>query len=472
MPLSPAQGKLPVRTKLAYGLGTLAFGIKDQGFSTFLMLYYNQIVGLPAAWVGAAILVAMIVDAVADPLIGHFSDHCRSRWGRRHPFMYASAIPLAAGYFLLWVPPHGSHELQFIYLLVTSIVVRVAISFYEIPSSALIAEFTSDYDERTSISTYRALFYAVGNVGMAVLALKVFMRATPDQPLGQLNAAGYTGYAAASAVLMFLCVLISARATHSRIPTLHLNHEVERPGLMELLRGLRVILFDRTCISVLLCILFFGIAGGFATTLGVYVSTYFWHLNSADLSVISGAMAFGVILALVVVQLSKKLGKKQTALGLYWIALLAATIPLVLGLMQEMPAGHGALLTVLALREVLMIMCVLAAIILATSMVADVADYFLLKTGKQMEGLMFSGLIMISKMVSGMGVFLSGLVLSSINFPDKAVANAVTPGVVHQLVWVYVLIMGGLCALAILSLSFYPITRASHQRILWELQAR
>ena len=471
MAVTPVAGKLPVRTKLAYGLGTVAFGIKDQGFNTFLMLYYNQIIGLPAAWVGTAIMIAMIVDAVADPLIGHFSDHFRSRWGRRHPFMYASAIPLAVGYFLLWSPPQGSHGFQFAYLLLTSIAVRVAISFYEIPSSALMAEFTSDYDERTSISTYRAMFYAVGSVGMSILALKVFLHPTADQPLGQLNAAGYTTYGAVAAVLMFLTVLTSARGTHNRISTLHFNQDAGRFDLKGLLGGLKAIVFDRTYASVLLCTLFFGVAGGFAVTLGVYVATYFWRLTSADLSVIAGATVLGVILALLVVHLSKKLGKKPTALVLYTVALLAATIPVVLGLMKEMPTGHSALLTILVLKDVLLIMCILAAIILSSSMVADVADYFQLKSGQQMEGLMFSALVMVSKMVSGMGIFLSGIVLSSINFPDKASSESVDPGIVTQLVWAYVVGMGGLCALAIIALSFYPITRASHERILRELQA-
>ena len=84
-----------LRTKLFYGFGSVAYGVKDQGFTTLLMLFYNQVVGMPAAWVGSAILVALVVDTMADPIVGQISDNLRSRWGRRHPFMYAAAIPAA-----------------------------------------------------------------------------------------------------------------------------------------------------------------------------------------------------------------------------------------------------------------------------------------------------------------------------------------------------------------------------------------
>src|SRR6202000_3275465 len=83
------------RAKLFYGFGSIAYGVKDFGFGTLLLFYYNQVVGLPAAECSLAILVVLWVDAFADPIVGQLSDNLHSRWGRRHPFMYASAFPLA-----------------------------------------------------------------------------------------------------------------------------------------------------------------------------------------------------------------------------------------------------------------------------------------------------------------------------------------------------------------------------------------
>jgi GPH family glycoside/pentoside/hexuronide:cation symporter len=88
----PAERKLSAATRLLYGIGAIPYGVKINGLIGLLLLYYNQVVGLPALQVSLAIMVAMIADAVFDPVIGQISDNWKSRWGRRHPFMYAAAI--------------------------------------------------------------------------------------------------------------------------------------------------------------------------------------------------------------------------------------------------------------------------------------------------------------------------------------------------------------------------------------------
>ncbi|MGZ5937174.1 MAG: MFS transporter, partial [Rhizomicrobium sp.] len=112
-----------LRTRLTYGFGSVAFGVKDQGFSYFLLFFYNQVIGLPSIWVSGAIAIALFFDAFADPIVGQISDNLRSRWGRRHPFMYASAIPVAVAYFFLWNPPHWSNGALFYYLIALAIIV-------------------------------------------------------------------------------------------------------------------------------------------------------------------------------------------------------------------------------------------------------------------------------------------------------------------------------------------------------------
>ncbi|HEY2884292.1 MAG TPA: MFS transporter [Rhizomicrobium sp.] len=91
MTVAEIQGEMPpavkrdissLRTKLFYGFGSVAFGIKDNGFLYFLLFFYNQVVGLPSAWVSGAIAMALVVDAFADPIVGQISDNLRTRWGR------------------------------------------------------------------------------------------------------------------------------------------------------------------------------------------------------------------------------------------------------------------------------------------------------------------------------------------------------------------------------------------------------
>ena len=88
MSLAPAPPPLGLPIKLTYGLGSVAMGVALAVLSaSVVQLYFSRVLGIPAVWVGAAILISLTVDAVLDPLIGQWTDNMRSRWGRRHPFM-------------------------------------------------------------------------------------------------------------------------------------------------------------------------------------------------------------------------------------------------------------------------------------------------------------------------------------------------------------------------------------------------
>jgi Na+/melibiose symporter-like transporter len=75
------------------------------------MIYYNQVLEVSVSLCGLAFLIASIVDAVNDPLIGSLSDSWRSRWGRRHSFLAFSALPLACTFYFLYQPPTGLSEM-------------------------------------------------------------------------------------------------------------------------------------------------------------------------------------------------------------------------------------------------------------------------------------------------------------------------------------------------------------------------
>ena len=99
--------KLPFLTKFFYGFGSLAYGIKDNAFNYFLLFVYVQVFGLAPNLAGLAILLMLVIDAISDPLIGYFSDKTQSKWGRRHPWMYGSAIP---GFLFFNLGPSREYE--------------------------------------------------------------------------------------------------------------------------------------------------------------------------------------------------------------------------------------------------------------------------------------------------------------------------------------------------------------------------
>ena len=96
--------KLSHSVRWSFGIGQMAEGIKNSSFSAFLLFYYNQVLGLPAESAGLAIAISLIFDAVTDPMIGSVSDRWQSPLGRRHPFMYASALPLGISFYFLFAP--------------------------------------------------------------------------------------------------------------------------------------------------------------------------------------------------------------------------------------------------------------------------------------------------------------------------------------------------------------------------------
>jgi GPH family glycoside/pentoside/hexuronide:cation symporter len=156
--MPPPASKRPITARIrhGHGFGSYAYGVSDLGFSNLLLLFCNQVRHLPASRVGLAPLIVLMADACLDPIIGQWSDTLHSRWGRRHPFMYASALPVALGYLLLWDPPASlSGTALFYYLIAVAILVRFSLSLYEISSLALAPELTENYHGRTALLAYR-----------------------------------------------------------------------------------------------------------------------------------------------------------------------------------------------------------------------------------------------------------------------------------------------------------------------------
>jgi len=453
-------------TKLFYGFGSVAFGVKDQGFSFLLLLYYNQVLGLPEKWVGLGIMITLFVDAFADIAIGHFSDNLHTRWGRRHPLMYFSAIPVAVSYYLLWSPPAGlSHESLFAYFVSIAIVIRIFISLYEVPSSSLVPELTTHYDERTSLLGFRFFFGWWGGLAMAVLAFQLFLQPDAAHPVGVLNPDGYRAYGIAASIIMACAILISALGTHSYIPHLRKPPAKKPFDLHRTFSELRATLANRAFLALFGSMIFASMAAGLMAALSIYFNTFFWELTSGEMSLLVGTSFIAAALALAIApRLSKRLGKKRAAVSIALAAIVLGPSPIVLRLLGLFPDNHApALMPALLAVNLLVITLLIGSSIVSSSMIADVVEDSELSTGRRSEGTFFAASSFVQKCVSGIGIFSSTLLLGVIGFPQNAKPGEVPAEVVRDLGLVYTPMIVALLLVSIGFLALYPISRAKHE---------
>lgn len=458
------------RTKLLYGVGAVAFGIKDNGFQTILLLFYNQVIGLPAQLVGAAIMVALMIDAFLDPVVGQISDNLRTRWGRRHPFMYAAALPVAVSYLLLWNPPHWSQSAMFFYLVAVAVIVRTFITCFEIPSAALAPELSDDYDQRTSFISFRIFFGWYGGVTMLALAYLVFLVPDATHTVGQLNEAGYSRYGLTAAVIMFAAIMISALGTHKFIP--HFRAAPDRKiSILQYAREMLTTMKNRAFLILMSAALLTYLATGLVFALNIYLQTYFWELSHTQIFILTIPIFLAVLQAfLVAPALSRRFGKKKGAIALFLVGFVISSAPLVLRLIGWFPAnGAPSLVPVLFVFAAIGLAMTVGSSILTISMLSDIVEDSELKTGRRSEGLFFAGASFLQKAASGLGLFVSGLMLRLVDFPVHATPGQVDPQIVRNLVLVYLPTLLILYGSAMAIISRFPITREHHQETLRRL---
>jgi GPH family glycoside/pentoside/hexuronide:cation symporter len=461
-----------LRTKLFYGLGSIAFGVKDNGFQTILLLFYNQVMHVPAALVGLAILIALVFDAFLDPIVGQFSDNLRTRWGRRHPLMYFSALPVAVSYLLLWNPPHWSTGALFLYLIVVAVIVRTFITFYEIPSSALAPELTEDYDQRTSFLSFRVFFAWYGGLTMLELAYVVFLRPDAHHAVGQLNETGYSRYGLTAAIVMFCAILISAAGTHRFIPYFRAP-QTERKSILQYGKEMIASLSNRPFLILMLAAIPFNLATGLIFALSIYINTYFWQLTNVQIFMLTLSTFIAVLFAfLIAVPFSRRWGKRNSAIVMFLAGLAFVVAPLALRLYAVFPQnGARALLPTLFAFQTVGGALTIGSSIIMLSMLADVVEHNELRTGRRSEGLFFAGGSFLAKVVSGSGVAASGLLLSLIHFPDHAIPGHIDPHILRNLALVYLPALVILYGTAVTVISRYPISREDHEENVRRLAA-
>ena len=461
--------------KIAYGFGSVAFGVKNNGFDYFFLIFYSQVMGVSAYLVSLALMIALIFDALSDPLIGYFSDNTRSRWGRRHPFMYAAALPASVAYYFVWNPPAGlSGDALFPYILTIAILVRTLITLYEIPSSSLVAEMSDNYDERTSMLSYRYFFGWTGGTLMGSFATIFILVPTATISNGMFNVEGHGQVGAIAATVIFTAIMISALGTHKSIPDLKPPPPARKLSVGLIYREVFETLASRSFLALFLAALFGAVATGVSTTLSFYFSTFFWGFTTEQIGLISLSVVISAMMAFFIAPIiSERLGKKRGAITVGLMAFTVAPAPILLRLLGLMPETGDALLFPLVLSIMVVdVALIIAYQILSSSMIADLVEEAEIKTQRRNEGVFFASVTFVGKVTQGIGAAVAGVLLTISQFPVGATPDQVPESVLTTFGWLYVPVIFGLWMIMIACLSLYSVDRKKHEANLETLAQR
>ena len=415
--------RLTLSTKLAYWFGQLAEGLMNSGLGLLLLFYYNQVLDLPGSLCGLALLIATVSDAVTDPMMGTISDNWRSRFGRRHPFMYASALPVALFFYLLFNPLVTLVTTEFsLFLWLTgfAILARMAMTLYHVPHMALAAEMTTDFDERTSIVAYRMAFGQVGWLVTAGLGFGVFFVATDEYPNGQLNAAAYPPLILILAVGMFVSIAVTSLGTQHLVPYLPRSRSTpDRYSLSRILSDLKKALTNRSFFWLVMSQITASVAVGVSGALGLYVNTFYWELSPSQIPFLVGCSMIALTLGyLVSPQFGPRMEKRTLYVVGFGIWSIMTVVPYALrfvGLFPEI-ASMPALVVLIACTMA-STFCGAQLVVASNSMMADVADEHDLDSGTRSEGVFFGAVAFSNKAANGIGAAIAGISLDLIAWP-------------------------------------------------------
>ena len=474
--------------KLAYGLGQAGEGMFSIGLSFFLLFYYSQVLGLSPGLAGSAIGIAIMVDAASDIIAGSVSDHWQSRLGRRHPFMYASFLPLSFTFIMLFFPLVESAIGLVIWLTIFTNAARTMMSLYHVPHIALGAEITTNIEDRSALVAYRQFFSQVGSLIGLVSFFLIFSPLLGEG--GRFNENAYRAWALCIASLMAVTIFWSAWGTRTVIPYLPKAERLAKisliAGFVRLLKDFREIAQNRNFRYLFVGILIVYIMVGVTWTLDLYIISYFWELD--DTFVLPVVIAFAVGNAagtFLSVKLFAVFGKKICLITGALAYAFFQTFPVAMRLMGWFPENDNFLMFGSILVPLVMILLVvikfLQGLVTAQaqvafgSMIADVCDEHEHLTNKRQEGAFFAALSFSSKSTYGLGAVLAGLGLEFIDWPTGAeirTTSDITPETIINLGILAGPVIGLMGFISLWFFAQYQLTPMRHKEILAVIEER
>ena len=444
------QDRLDRRTKLIYGFGDTGFSLTTTIIAAYFAIFLTDVVGIAPGVAAIAIFAGRSWDYINDPLIGHISDRTRSRWGRRRPFLLFGALPFSLAFLLLWLrPPFESQVALAIYYAIAYVLFDSAATFVYMPYYALTPELTSNYDERTGLTTFRMFFSILGSLIAFTIPLMIIGSFNPQ------NAGKVLWMGAIFALASALPLLIVFFGTHERPEFLKL----EQPGLGE---SLKAAAKNRPFIFGMVIFLLTWVSIDILQTTLLYFLKYVVQ-READSDLIMAVIFVTAMLVLPFWEFaSRKWNKRKAyAAGIaFWAVVQIVLISL----------NASAALPLILFLCVLAGIGVSAAHVLPWSILPDAIEWDEWQTGERHEGMFYSLVTLAQKVASSVAIPLILLILQVTGYvPTSAVQP---PGALLGIRLAIGPIPALLLACGIAFAIFYPLDRESHQRIVQELELR
>ncbi len=458
---SPSQ-KLSFWTKVAFGSGDLGTSITANILVFFLLFFLTNVAGLPAGLAGSVLLIGKFSDAINDPIVGVLSDRTQHRWGRRYPWMVFGAIPFGFFFFLQWLIPSGNPWVLFWYYVLIAIAFNIAYTAVNLPYTALTPELTQDYNERTSLNSFRFAFSIGGSI-LSLMLARVIFAIFPDDPQQQYLILG--GVCAIISILpIFWCIL---GTRHRLLPAQNSGQSPQASDHLTLLEQLQIVFQNRPFLYVIGIYLFSWMGVQLTASILPYFVINWMNLSEATFPQVAIAVqgtALGMLFVWTLV--SRRYGKRIV----YFIGM-TLWIVAQLGLFFLQPSQ----VSFLYFLAIIAGFGVSTAYLIPWSMIPDVIDLDELNTGKRREGIFYSFMVFLQKVGLAIGLFLVGQMLQLSGFIES-IPGQPTPVQPDSALLAIRLVVGPLPMIILVGgmilTYFYPITHAVHAEILLKLQER
>lgn len=455
---TPPSQKLNLLTKIAYGAGDLGPAMGAVLSAFFLLLFFTNVAGLPAGLAGSILMIGKIWDAINDPIVGVMSDRTVHPWGRRYPWMIYGAIPFGIFLFLQWIVPSQNTTILFCYYVAISIIANTFYTIVNLPYTALTPELTQDYNERTSLNSFRFAFSIGGSIFALVLA-KIIFNIFASEPEKK-----YIILAAICSVIAILALYFCVWGTwrQVRTNTQYIEAGDEENENLPMPEQLKIAFSNKPFLYVIGIYLCSWLAVQLTTTIIPYFVMYWMKIPESQVPIIAIVVQTTALAMLFVWSaISKKIGKKAVYFwgsGFYILAQF--------GLFFLQPGQNGFMYFLAFLAGI----GISTAYLVPWSMIPDVIDLDELNTNRRREGIFYSFMVLLQKIGLALGLFLVGQMLQWSGFDSQipiqptsalwAIRIAIAP------LPTFVLICGVFLAY------LYPITQTVHEEILLKLRER